>query len=156
MWMPVAGRLLVNEDEAARVREIFEVYLDRQSLITASAVLNERGWTTKRWITRKGREVGGKPFAKNNLFKLLTNRIYLGKITYKDEIHEGEHPAIVDEEIFERTQRMLKRNGRTGGAHVKNRYGALLSAGAIATSKTAEYPPNRKETRVWVFTQTVS
>ena len=120
------GRLLVNEEEAVRVREIFEVYLDRQSLITASAVLNERGWITKRWITRKGREIGGKPFAKNNLFKMLTNRIYLGKITYKDEIHKGEHAAIVDEEIFERVQRMLKRNGRTGGAHVKNRHGALL------------------------------
>jgi site-specific DNA recombinase len=120
------GRLLVNEDEAARVREIFELYLDRQSLITASAVLNERGWTTKRWTTRKGKDFGGKSFVKNNLFKLLTNRIYLGKITYKDEIHEGEHPAIVDEEIFERVQRLLKRNGRTGGAHVRNRHGALL------------------------------
>jgi len=120
------GRLLVNEDEAARVPEIFALYLDRQSLITASALLNERGWTTKRWISRDGRELGGKPFCKSNLFRLLTNRIYLGKITYKDEIHQGEHPAIVDEEIFERVQRLLKRNGRTGGAHVKNRHGALL------------------------------
>ena len=120
------GRLLVNEEEAARVREIFELYLDRQSLITTAAELERRGWTTKRWVTKKGREMGGKPFGKNNLFKLLTNRIYLGKITYKDEVHEGEHPAIVDEEIFERVQRMLKRNGRTGGAHVKNRHGALL------------------------------
>jgi len=120
------GRLLVNEEEAARVREIFELYLDRQSLITTAAELERRGWTTKRWVTKKGREMGGKPFGKNNLFKMLTNRIYLGKITYKDEVHEGEHPAIVDEEIFERVQRMLKRNGRTGGAHVKNRHGALL------------------------------
>jgi site-specific DNA recombinase len=79
------GRLLVNEEEAARVREIFELYLDRQSLITTAAELERRGWTTKRWVTKKGREMGGKPFGKNNLFKLLTNRIYLGKITYKDE-----------------------------------------------------------------------
>jgi site-specific DNA recombinase len=120
------GRLLVNEEEAARVREIFELYLDRQSLITTATELDQRGWTTKRWVTKKGREMGGKPWGKNSLFKMLTNRLYLGKITYKDEIHEGEHAAIVDEEIFERTQRMLKRNGRTGGAHVKNRHGALL------------------------------
>jgi site-specific DNA recombinase len=119
-------RLLVNEPEAARVREIFELYLDRQSLITASAELNARGWTTKRWISHKGREMGGKPFEKNNLWKLLTNPIYLGKITHKDEIHQGKHPAIVDAEIFERVQHLLKRNGRTGGAHVKNRHGALL------------------------------
>jgi site-specific DNA recombinase len=70
--------------------------------------------------------MGGRPLGKNTLFQILTNRIYLGKITYKDEIYDGEHPAIVDAEIFERTQRLLKRNGRTGGANVRNRHGALL------------------------------
>jgi site-specific DNA recombinase len=74
----------------------------------------------------KGREMGGRPLGKNTLFQILTNRIYLGKITYKDEIYDGEHPAIVDAEIFDRAQHLLKRNGRTGGAHVKNRHGALL------------------------------
>ncbi len=120
------GRLLVNEDEAQRVRGIFELYLDRQSLIETAKELDARGWSTKRWVTKKGHERGGKPFNKNSLFKLLTNRIYLGKITYKDEVYEGEHPAIVDDEIFERVQRLLKRNGRTGGKHVRNRFGALL------------------------------
>lgn len=119
-------RLQVNEEEAARVREIFELYLDRQSLITTTAVLRERGWTTKQWVSKKGRHVGGRPLVKNNIYQLLTNPIYLGKITYKDEIHQGEHPAIVNEEIYDRVQRMLKRNGRTGGAYVRNRYGALL------------------------------
>ena len=120
------GRLRVNEDEAARVREIFELYLDRQSLLTTSAVLEERAWRTKHWVSTRGREMGGRPFDKNSLFRLLTNRVYLGKITYKDEIYDGEHPAIVDAEIFDRAQHLLKRNGRTGGAHVKNRHGALL------------------------------
>ena len=120
------GRLNVNDDEAARVRGIFELYLERLSLIETAKELDARGWTTKRWITRKGHERGGKPFNKNSLFKLLTNRIYLGKITYKDEVHEGEHPAIVDGEIFRRAQRLLKRNGTTGGRHVRNRFGALL------------------------------
>jgi site-specific DNA recombinase len=70
--------------------------------------------------------MGGRPLGKNTLFQILTNRIYLGKITYKDEIYDGEHPAIVDAEIFDRAQHLLKRNGRTGGAHVRNRHGALL------------------------------
>jgi len=120
------GRLLVNEDEARTVRAIFELYLEHQSLIETVKVLNDRGWTTKRWVTKKGHERGGKPFVKNNLFKLLTNLLYLGKITYKDEVHEGEHPAIVDADIFARVQRLLKRNGRTGGKHVRNRFGVLL------------------------------
>jgi len=120
------GRLLVNEDEARTVRAIFDLYLEHESLIETAKELDARGWTTKRWTTRKGKERGGKPFAKNSLFKLLTNLIYLGKITYKDEVYEGEHPAIVDDGIFERLQRLLKRNGRSGGKHVRNRFGALL------------------------------
>lgn len=122
------GRLLVNEEEAGRIPEIFELYLDRQSLIAVAAILNKRGWTTKRWTSRDNREMGGKPFNKNNLFRLISNRVYLGKITYKDEVHQGEHPALVNEEIFERAQRLLKRNGRTGGAHVHNKHGALLKS----------------------------
>jgi site-specific DNA recombinase len=123
---PGSSKLAVNEDEAARVREIFELYLDRQSLIEAVKELDVRGWTTKRWPTRKGHERGGLPFNKNRLFRLLTNVLYLGKITYKEEIHKGEHAAIVDADIFDRAQRLLKRNGVTGGAHVRNRFGALL------------------------------
>jgi site-specific DNA recombinase len=122
------GRLRVNEEEAARVRDIFELYLDRQSLLTASTILEKRGWRTKHWTSTRGREMGGRPFDKNSLFRLLTNRVYLGKITYKDEIYDGEHPAIVNAEIFDRAQHLLKRNGRTGGAHVKNRHGALLKS----------------------------
>ena len=130
--MPLLGydvrdsKLHVNEDEAARVRGIFELYLEHQSLLATVAELDRRGWTTKRWTTRKGNKRGGKPFNKHSLFKLLTNRLYLGKITYKDEVHEGEHAAIVDAEIFARVQRLLKRNGRSGGKHVRNRFGALL------------------------------
>ena len=120
------GRLNVNDDEARTVRAIFELYLEHQSLIETIKEIDARGWTNKRWITKKGRERGGKPFTKTSLFKLLTNVLYLGKITYKDEVHEGEHPAIIDAEIFERVGRLSKRNGRTGGKHVRNRFGALL------------------------------
>jgi site-specific DNA recombinase len=75
------GRLNVNEDEAVKVREIFEVYLERQSLIETTKELDRRGWTTKSLITKKGNEHGGRPWGKNNLYNLLTKRIYLGKIT---------------------------------------------------------------------------
>ena len=120
------GRLIVNENEARQVRDIFALYLDRESLLKTAMELEERGWTTKRWVTKKGHERGGKPWARNTLRSLLKQRLYLGKITYKDEIYEGEHEAVVDEEVFERVQRMLKRNGRSGGTLVRNRHGALL------------------------------
>ena len=123
---PRGGRLMVNELESDQVRGIFELYLERMSLIDTIKELDTRGWTNKCWTTKKGHERGGKPFTKNSLFKLLTNVLYIGKITYKDEVHDGEHPAIVDGEVFRRAQALLRRNGATGGKYVRNRFGALL------------------------------
>ncbi len=99
---PRGGRLLVNEPEAAQVREIFEAYLQEQGLVTTAQELARRGLVTKLWTTRKGVERGGHPFNKNNLFGLLTNIIYIGKVDYKGAIYDGEHPAIVDEGIWRR------------------------------------------------------
>ena len=94
---PRGSKLVVNEDEAARVRAIFELYLEHQSLLPVVQELDRRGWANKRWTTRKGHERGGKPFTKTSLYKLLTNVTYIGKVTYKDEVHDGEHAAIVSD-----------------------------------------------------------
>lgn len=118
--------LVINEEEASKVRAIFDLYLEHQSLSETAKELNARGWTNKRWTTKKGHETGGSPFGKGGLMALLTNAVYIGKMTYKDEVHEGEHSGIVDEAVFERVQEILKRNGRTNGAKVRNKFGALL------------------------------
>jgi site-specific DNA recombinase len=123
---PQGFKLVVNEDEAFRVRAIFDLYLEHQAMIPVIKELDRRGWLNKRWTTRKGRERGGKPFTKTNLHKLLTNITYAGKIRYKNEIHDGEHAAIVDTATWQRVQALLQRNGRTGGALVRNKFGALL------------------------------
>jgi site-specific DNA recombinase len=123
---PRGSKLVVKEEEAIRVRTIFELYLEYQSLIATIAELDRRGWLNKRWITRKGTERGGRPFNKDSLHCLLTNVTYLGKLRYKHEINDGEHAAIVSAETWQRVQALLGRNGRAGGADVPNKFGALL------------------------------
>ena len=123
---PRGGRLVVNEEEAAQVRAIYELYLEHRSLIPVVRELDRRGWRNKRWITKKGNERGGAPFTKNTLFRLLTNVIYIGKVSYKGTIYPGEHDAIVDAKVWKRVQELLRRNGRNGGKEVRNKYGALL------------------------------
>lgn len=120
------SRLVVNEQEAIRVRQIFQLYLEQQSLIPTIKELDHRGWLTKQWTTKKGKQRGGRPFNKNTLYGLLTNVAYVGKVRYKDEVYDGEHEAIVDAESFENVQRQLRTNHRTGGARVRNQFGALL------------------------------
>jgi len=128
--MPLLGydvvdtKLVVKEAEAEQVRQIFELYLEHRSLLPVVKELNRRGWTTKRWTTKKNTVRGGQPFTKNRLYQLLTNVAYVGKVRYKTEVHEGEHEAIVDAEVFRRVQAALQRNGR-GGA-VRNKHNALL------------------------------
>lgn len=134
MWtggMPILGydvvdkKLVINDSEAEQVQQIFELYLERGSLIATCEELNHRGWTTKTWTTRKGDRRGGLPFQKNRLHHSLTNVVYIGKIRYKDEVHEGEHPGIVDSDLFRRVQEMLSGNG-PGGSSVRNQHPALL------------------------------
>src|SRR5262245_29983973 len=119
-------KLVVNENEARQVRAIFDLYLEHEALLPVVAELDKRGWRNKRWTTRKGKPRGGKPFNKSGLHHLLTNVAYTGRIKYKREVHRGEHRAIVDTAVFENAKAILHRNGRTGGAEVRNKFGALL------------------------------
>lgn len=119
-------KLVVNEDEAERVRQIFELYLEHEAMLPVVQELNARGWTNKRWVTLSKDPVGGTPFAKTSLHKLLTNPLYAGKVTYKKEVHAGEQAAIVQPSVWLRVQKLLKKNCRTGGTLGRNKLGALL------------------------------
>ena len=119
-------RLVVNEAEAARVRQIFALYLEKGSLLPVVTDLARRQWANKSRVTKKGKALGGRPFDKSSLHQTLTNPIYIGKIVHRSAVYDGEYAAIIDVDTLERVQALLKTNGRTGGAEVRNRYGALL------------------------------
>ena len=123
---PCVSRLTVNADEALQIRTIFKLYLDYNALLPVVREIDRRGWRTKQWVTRSGVTHGGTPFTKGRLFRLLRNPIYIGKIDFKKQIYEGEHEAIVEAAIWETVQQILQRNGRNGGAEVRDSYGALL------------------------------
>src|SRR6185312_11453306 len=80
----------------------------------------------KRWQTRKGRTRGGAPFTKTSLYRLLTNVAYAGKVRYKDEVHPGEQPALIDADTFGRVQALLRCHGPEVGAPSPNRFSSLL------------------------------
>jgi len=119
-------RIEVNKAEAERVWAIFKMYLDEGSMLATAKTLRALGWKTKKYQTAKGKWRGGADFDKATLHKMLTNVTYLGKVTYKGDVFEGEHDAIVDEDLFARVQGLIARNRNTGGKHVRNKYGALL------------------------------
>jgi site-specific DNA recombinase len=60
------------------------------------------------------------------LHYLLKSPLYIGKISYKDELFDGEHAAIVDLDLWQMVQAKLASNSRQGNHGVRNKLGALL------------------------------
>ncbi|MEZ6141587.1 MAG: recombinase family protein [Zavarzinella sp.] len=123
---PNATRLVVEPYEADQVHQIFQLYAEQQSLLSVVQEIDRRGWVNKQWRTHGGNLRGGLKFTRTSLHKMLTNITYLGKIRHKTDIYQGEHTGIIEPDLWERVQSILKRNGRTASAMVRNKFGALL------------------------------
>jgi site-specific DNA recombinase len=119
-------KLVVNEDEAARVRAIFALYREHQNLLPVVEELGRRGWCTKQSLTRQGHVRGGRPFTKGSLYQLLTNVTYVGQVRYHQEVHPGEQPALVDQQVWQDVQALLAQNGRRRAAAQRSSSQALL------------------------------
>jgi site-specific DNA recombinase len=123
---PEGRRLVVNEDEAQRVRELFDLYLSLRSLVAVAREANARGWTTKSWVTRKGTTVLARRVNKFYLVAMLKNVAYVGKVRFEGETIPAEHPAIVAQDTFDRVQALLAENGSTGGRVGRTKHAAPL------------------------------
>jgi len=131
MWvggMPPLGydvkdrKLVVNKDEAKVVVNIYRRYLVLKSVRDLKEELAASGIMSKRRIRPDGTVYGGRrPIARGALYLMLQNRIYRGEITHKGNSYPGEHPAIVEHELWEQVQAALALNRieRTTGANAK-------------------------------------
>lgn len=72
--------------------------------------LEREGIVSKQWVTQKGILAGGKPFTRGSLYDLLRNPIYIGKIRHKDNVYEGQHEAILDQDLWDKVQTLLAKN----------------------------------------------
>lgn len=123
---PATKKLIVNAEEAALVREIFQMYLDKRSLLEVGRVLSRRGLRTKVVTTSKGKTYGGREWDKVAVQKVLTNVLYRGRVRYKTETYPGEHEAIVNDELWAKVHDLLRSNGRNGGMLAQSKHTVLL------------------------------
>ncbi len=115
-------KLVVNPAEAETVRHIFSRYLELGSVRALKAELDAAGIRSKVRTSKAGTVSGGKSFSRGALYKMLSNRIYIGEIVHKDKSHPGEHDAIIDPELWERVQTLLNDNAvdRRAGTNAKD------------------------------------
>ena len=99
-------KLIINPKEAALVRLLFEKYTVCKSPQYLADWLNSNGYRTKSKVTKKGKVVGGKQFDRAHLYRILDNRIYLGKIFYKGELYDGQHEAIISQALWDKVHKL--------------------------------------------------
>jgi site-specific DNA recombinase len=124
---PRGGRLIVNEKEAQRVREIFSLYQEHRSLAFVVTELSRRGWKTKSRTSQRGLRHVGRPFTKASLTHLLTNIVYAGKVDYRGTVYPGEHPAVVDPIVWEEINREFRSRERRKSPSPRKEQNALLA-----------------------------
>jgi site-specific DNA recombinase len=110
------SKLVIIPQEAELVRTIFRGYLrgclKRPSLIELAEELNQQGFTTKRWVSSKGLEHGGKPLNPKYLYRTLTHLLYIGKITHKDKVWQGKHEPIIDKPLWGKIHSIIQKQHR--------------------------------------------
>ena len=96
------GRYAIQPDEAAVVRNIFDLYCSGWSAVRICALLNSQGVTTAR----------GNRWQIMSLLRIISNERYTGVYIWKDiRIPDG-MPAIIDKNTFQEAQRMKAKTGR--------------------------------------------
>jgi DNA invertase Pin-like site-specific DNA recombinase len=119
--------LVINEPDAAIVREIFRLYLGLGSVISLKAELDGRAIRTRQYMTVTGRAIGGRPFSHGHLYKLLSNPLYIGEIRHRGARHAGLHPAIIDLTTWDSVQAQLASNTRARLQGTRSAHPSLLS-----------------------------
>ena len=135
MWMggaPPLGydvverKLLVNAKEADDVRYIFQRFSSLRSITKLLIELERDGYRTKQYVSGTNNLRGGKIINKQYIYRLLRNKTYLGKVVHKDKIYEGQHEAIISQELWDKAHKVFDGQQTRRGNYTRNRHPALL------------------------------
>ena len=92
-------KVLIDEEKASIIREIFEKYASGVFVKDIIAELTERGILNK-----------GKPFAKNTVYNILKNEKYAGIVRHNEEVFTNIFPAIVPDDVYRIVKEKIEEN----------------------------------------------
>jgi site-specific DNA recombinase len=102
--------LVIDEANVSLVRYLYQHYLEIGSIRALKIECDQSGIRAPQRTHSTGREYGGVPFSRGNLQRILTNPVYIGKITHFDKVYAGQHPAIIDLALWNAVQQKLADN----------------------------------------------
>lgn len=98
----VTGELEINEYEKMQVLEVADLFLQGVPFRTIEMILNKKGYTYRGTSGRTSK------WTPQRIKYVLSNRIYLGYISYRGEWYKGTHEPIFTQETFDKLQLLLK------------------------------------------------
>jgi DNA invertase Pin-like site-specific DNA recombinase len=138
-WTPLGydvkdRKLVINPDEAAHVRFMFERFARIGSVTKLIPILAAEGINAK----------SGKPVEKGYLYRIITNPVYVGEAVHKGASYPGEHKPIIDRALWQRVQDILKESPRKRAAKNRARTPALLKGLIFGPTGTAMTPSHTR------------
>lgn len=103
--------LKINEEEAERVRFIFDNYETRKSISEVKRLCNEKRLRGKR----------GRLLREQAILTILTRPVYAGWNLFKGEVYKGDYKAIIPIKQFNHVQRIIKQQGKITGRKRKGK-----------------------------------
>jgi hypothetical protein len=119
--------LVINPDEAQKVRLIFERYLKLRSVHLLADELRARGIHSHRRLTQDGKQIGGHSISRGNLYVILRSPMYIGQVVHRGTAFSGLHQPIIGREIWDRVQALLNANRVTDRRKARSRVPSPLS-----------------------------
>lgn len=128
-------KLIISENDAKTVQQIFKKYLELKSVPKLKEYLAEHNITSNK----------NNYFEKGQLYHILQNKVYIGRITHKGKVYNGEHQAIIEEDVFKDVQKLLSDNISDNNSQ-KSATNSLL-AGILYDDNGNRMSPSHSNTR---------
>ena len=80
-YVAINKKLKIKPEEGEMIKFMFESYLKHKSITAICKLVKEKY---------------GIEYRREMIKRLLKNPVYLGKVKHKNELYDGQHPAIID------------------------------------------------------------
>jgi len=102
-FLSKGGRLIVDPERAPLVREMFERF-PTTSASQLAREFRDRGCTSRKFVTKAGRERGGWPIYTSRILSILRNPIYAGYIVHRGDWIKAEIEPLTSKEQWDVVQ----------------------------------------------------
>ncbi|MDU8909978.1 recombinase family protein [Aestuariicoccus sp. MJ-SS9] len=128
------GRSLkIAEPDAQVIRTIYDLFLEHRNARVVKEKVDILGLKTPVRTLISGRVKGGASFSYGHIHYILTNPVYAGRIRHHAKVYPGQHPPLIDPDVWDSIQEQLRSDAAKGRTFTKrNRNGARASVSPLA------------------------